>query len=38
MKILLVNGSPNKKGCTNRAFEEITATLSENDVDSEIYG
>ena len=36
MNILLVNGSPNKKGCTNRALEEVANTLSENGVDNEI--
>lgn len=30
MKVLLVNGSPNKKGCTNRALEEVAKTLEEN--------
>lgn len=36
MKMLLVNGSPNKKGCTNRALEEVSKTLSENGIDNEI--
>ena len=37
MKVVLVNGSPHKNGCTNRALEEIAKTLSEEGVDSQIY-
>jgi multimeric flavodoxin WrbA len=37
MKVLLVNGSPNKNGCTVRALTEIKNTLKELGVDSEIY-
>lgn len=37
MKVMLVNGSPHKTGCTNRALEEIAATLAQEGVDSEIY-
>ena len=37
MKVLLVNGSPNKKGCTNRALEEVAKTLEENGVEAEIF-
>lgn len=37
MKVLLVNGSPNQKGCTNRALEEIARTLAEEGVSSEIF-
>ena len=36
MKVLLVNGSPHEKGCTNRALMEIQRTLLEEGVDSEI--
>ncbi len=36
-KILLVNGSPHKSGCTNKALEVIADTLKEDDVQSEIY-
>lgn len=35
-KILLINGSPNEKGCTYTALCEIAATLAKNDVESEI--
>ncbi len=37
MKVLLVNGSPNKNGCTNEALLEISKTLKKNDIDSEIF-
>ena len=37
MKILLFNGSPHKNGCTYTALEEITRTLNEEGIDSEIY-
>ena len=37
MKVLLFNGSPHKKGCTFIALEEIQHTLSEEEIDSEIY-
>lgn len=36
MKVLLINGSPNKKGCTNRALEEVSKVLNSNNIDSEI--
>jgi len=37
MKVLLVNGSPKKNGCTNRALEEIASELKKNGIDSEIF-
>ena len=37
MKVLLVNGSPNKEGCTFTALSEIAKTLKEEGIDSEIY-
>ncbi len=37
MKVLLVNGSPNRKGCTYVALKQIQDTLSEEGIDSEIY-
>ena len=36
MKVLLINGSPHKKGCTNRALEEVAAALEKNGVEAEI--
>lgn len=35
-KILLINGSPHKEGCTYTALSEIARTLSQNNVESEI--
>ena len=37
MKLLLFNGSPHKNGCTYTALEEISKTLKEEGIDSEIY-
>lgn len=37
MKALLVNGSPDKSGCVNRALEEIQRQLAKDGVDSEIF-
>lgn len=37
MKVLLFNGSPHKKGCTYTALTEITKTLNENDIETEIF-
>lgn len=37
MNVLLVNGSPNKNGCTYTALEEIKTTLTEEGIDSEIF-
>ena len=37
MKVVLVNGSPHKTGCTNRALEEIARTLEDAGVEAEIF-
>jgi multimeric flavodoxin WrbA len=37
MKVLLVNGSPNKEGCTNRALLEIQNTLRTEGIESDIF-
>ncbi|WP_298498573.1 flavodoxin family protein [uncultured Methanobrevibacter sp.] len=37
MKVLLFNGSPHKKGCTYTALTEITKSLNENDIETEIF-
>jgi len=37
MKVLLVNGSPHKEGCTFTALSEIAKTLKEEGIESEIY-
>lgn len=36
MKVLLINGSPNEKGCTYTALEEIAKTLAKENVEVEI--
>lgn len=37
MKVLLVNGSPNKQGCTYTALSEVAKTLNEYDIETEIF-
>lgn len=37
MKVLLVNGSPHKSGCTNRALEEVVATLQKEGIETEMF-
>lgn len=37
MKVLLVNGSPNEKGCTFTALSEIAEQLKKEGVESEIF-
>ena len=37
MKVLLLNGSPHKQGCTYTALTEISNTLKDEGIDSEIY-
>ena len=34
MKVLLVNGSPHKQGCTYTALNEVAKSLNENDIDT----
>ena len=36
MKVLLINGSPNKEGCTYTALKEVEKTLLENGIETEI--
>lgn len=36
MKVLLINGSPNAKGCTYTALSEVEKTLRENGIETEI--
>lgn len=36
MKVLLINGSPNKTGCTYTALSEVAKTLNENDIETEL--
>lgn len=35
-KVLLINGSPNEKGCTYTALTEVANTLNRNGVDTEL--
>lgn len=37
MKVLLVNGSPNEKGCTFTALEEVEKTLNVEGIETEIF-
>ena len=37
MKVLLLNGSPHKNGCTYTALEEIKKTLDKEGIGAEIY-
>lgn len=37
MKVLMINGSPNKEGCTYTALNEIAKTLKEEGIESTIY-
>lgn len=36
MKVLLINGSPNKEGCTYTALSEVATTLQANGIETEI--
>lgn len=35
MKVLLINGSPHKNGCTNRALKEVSNILNKEGIDTE---
>ena len=37
MKVLLINGGPHKNGSTNRALEEVAATLEKEGIGTEIF-
>ena len=37
MKVLLINGSPRKEGCTYTALCEVAKTLEENGVETELH-
>ena len=37
LKVLLINGSPNKSGCTVTALSEVAKTLNEENIESEIF-
>lgn len=37
MKVLLINGSPHKTGCTYTAISEVASTLNKNGIETEIF-
>lgn len=37
MKVILVNGSPNSKGCTYTALQEVAKELQQQDIETEIF-
>lgn len=37
MKVILVNGSPHKDGCTNLALEEVQKELNKENIETEIF-
>ena len=37
MKVLLINGSPNKQGCTYTALNEMSKVLNDDGIETEIY-
>lgn len=37
MKVLLINGSPKKQGCTYTALSEVEKSLKENGIETEIF-
>ena len=37
MKVILVNGSPNEKGCTYTALKEVEDSLNKNEIETEIF-
>ena len=37
VKVLLINGSPNEKGCTFTALNEVAGSLNKNGIETEIF-
>lgn len=37
MRVLLINGSPHKEGCTNRALQEVAITLNQEGIETEVF-
>ncbi len=37
MKVLLVNGSPHKEGCTYTALCELSGALNQNGIDTDMF-
>ena len=37
MKVLLVNGSPHQKGCTYTTLCEVSESLNQNGIDTDVF-
>lgn len=37
MKVLLVNGSPHKEGCTYTALCVVSSALNQNGIDTDVF-
>ena len=37
LKVLLINGSPHEKGCTNRALQEVASAIEAEGIATEIF-
>lgn len=37
MKVLLVNGSPHREGCTHTALCEVSGALNQNGIGTDIF-
>lgn len=37
MKVLLVNGSPHKEGCTYTTLTEVAETLNKEGIETEVF-
>lgn len=37
MKVLLINGSPHKQGCTYTALSEVASSLNEEGIETDFY-
>ena len=37
MKVLLINGSPHRQGCTFTALSEVASALHEEGIETEFY-
>lgn len=37
MRVLLINGSPNKRGCTYTALSEVGRALAQEGIETEVF-
>ena len=37
MKVLLINGSPHREGCTYTALCEVSSSLNQNGIDTDVF-